>query len=200
MTEKYRSSTVRNLLQTDLISAKTKEVLNNRLEELDEKYEPAFLNSSSFKTLQAICDRLIPQSNNRKYVDLASSIDRRLAEGKSDGWRYAFMPQDGECYKLALDAIDETSIGNYSRPFIELTQTQQNNLLLYVQQGKVSGNSWKKVSAHHFFQELLAELTEAYYSHPLGQEEIGYVGMADTHGWKAIGLNKLDQQEPREER
>jgi hypothetical protein len=43
---------------------------------------------------------------------------------------------------------------------------------------------------------MLAELTEYYYAHPLAQEEIGYVGMADAHGWTRLGLNELEPREP----
>ena len=52
-------------------------------------------------------------------------------------------------------------------------------------------------TAPHFEEELLAELVEAYYSHPLVQEVIGYVGMADGRGWREVGLNRLEMWEPR---
>ena len=43
---------------------------------------------------------------------------------------------------------------------------------------------------------MLAELTETYYAHPLAQEEIGYVGMADLPAWTKIGLNEREEREP----
>ena len=51
------------------------------------------------------------------------------------------------------------------------------------------------MDAGRFFEELLAELTENYYAHPLAQEEIGYVGMADLPKWVNIGLNEKDDRE-----
>jgi gluconate 2-dehydrogenase gamma chain len=195
--KKYPSLTVRKLLQTDFISPQTKMVLNARLAELDEKYEPVFFHEAVFKTLSAVADRLIPQVDTERYIDLAAAVDRRLAEGKTDGWRYASMPPDSMCYRLGLTAIDELSTKNFSRQFNELEPSQQDEILLAVQQGNVAGDEWK-VLPHLFFEELLAELVEAYYSHPLAQEEIGYVGMADVHGWKHIGLNNLEPHEPQQ--
>jgi hypothetical protein len=66
-----------------------------------------------------------------------------------------------------------------------------------VQRGDVEGGVWDTLPAQRFFEELLAEAVECYYSHPLAQEEIGYVGMADAHGWQAISLNRLEPWEPR---
>lgn len=47
-----------------------------------------------------------------------------------------------------------------------------------------------------FEEELLADLCEAYYSHPTVQASIGYVGMADGRGWQRLGLNQLEIWEP----
>jgi hypothetical protein len=69
--------------------------------------------------------------------------------------------------------------------------------LLAVQRNGAPGQTWKIVPAGRFFEELLAELTECYYSDPSAQEEIGYVGFADAHGWQALGLNELEAHEPR---
>jgi hypothetical protein len=52
------------------------------------------------------------------------------------------------------------------------------------------------MSAKLFFEELLAETIEIFYSFPLVQQEIGYVGMADAKGWSNIGLNQTDEIEP----
>ena len=61
----------------------------------------------------------------------------------------------------------------------------------------VRGGVWDTVPPVRWFEEMLAELVECYYSHPLAQEDIGYVGMADAPGWPALGLDVLDPREPR---
>lgn len=47
-----------------------------------------------------------------------------------------------------------------------------------------------------YFEELLALVVDIYYAHPLASEEIGYTGMADAHGWQAIGLDERETHEP----
>jgi hypothetical protein len=130
-------------------------------------------------------------------IDLAGPIDGRLAQGEGDGWRYDQMPPDGEAHRRGLQALDESARLLCDASFAELDDRRQDELLLLVQRDEVSGGLWETMQASRFFEELLAGATESYYSHPLAQEEIGYVGMADAHGWQAIGLNELEPWEPK---
>ena len=66
-----------------------------------------------------------------------------------------------------------------------------------VQRGEAPGESWSVVPAARFFEELLAECVEGYYSAPAAQDEIGYAGFADAHGWQAVGVDQLQTHEPR---
>ena len=92
----------------------------------------------------------------------------------------------------------DSARAQFGSPFVALNEGQQDSLLHAVQHGVVSGDVWPSLPAQRFFEDLLAEVTEIYYSHPLAQEEIGYVGMADAHGWQAIGLNERETHEPPE--
>jgi gluconate 2-dehydrogenase gamma chain len=196
MQKKYPPFTIRKLLETDLISSQTKKVLIDRLKQLEEQYEPAYFTPYLFSILRAVSDRLIPQEKNDACIDLAASIDRRLKEGKNDGWRYASMPPDGEAYQAGLTGIDEMAKAHLNKKFTELEQHQQDDILSAVQHGNIIGAAWKSISPQHFFEDLMAEFTEAYYSHPLAQEQIGFVGMADMQGWKLLGLNEHEKPEP----
>src|SRR5688572_12577310 len=138
MLRKY-NSTVLGLLQTDLISPQTKKLLNERLEEINKKYKPVFFSADVFEQLQAIANRLIPQHDKTKYIDLAASIDRRLSEGKNDGWRFASMPPDGEAYLIGLKAVNEMSILTFRKFFVQLDALEQDDILSAVQNGDVSG-------------------------------------------------------------
>ncbi len=48
-----------------------------------------------------------------------------------------------------------------------------------------------------FFEELLAQIVEIYYSRPEAKEEIGEVAYADAKGWQKIGLNEMEIREPK---
>ena len=67
--------------------------------------------------------------------------------------------------------------------------------MVWFKLGDAPGATWQTLPAKRFFEELLAEAAENYYSHPLAQEEIGYVGMADLPAWERLGLNQLDDRE-----
>ncbi len=130
-------------------------------------------------------------------------IDKRLSGGQTNGWRYDTMPNDGDAFRLGLRGVDETAQTTYNQPFGTLTDAEQDNVLLSIQRGDEGlSEVWQQLPANRFFEELLAEVTEIYYAHPLAQEEIGYVGMADAvssnpPGWTKIGLNELETREPK---
>lgn len=202
MTSKtYPHGTVRALVDTDFVTPATREVLKSRLMPDDvppsHVLKPRFFDAEAFDTLRAACARLIPQADRQRPVDLAGALDERLAEGKCDGWRYSRMPPDGEAYRRGLNGLNESARAMFGMAFCELDASGQDAVLLAVQRDEAQGQTWESVPARHFFEELLAELSEGYYSDPLTQEEIGYVGFADAHGWNAIGLNELEAHEPR---
>ncbi|MBD2702454.1 gluconate 2-dehydrogenase subunit 3 family protein [Spirosoma sp. BT702] len=190
----YPVGTVRALMATDQVTDATRRALTERL--TTETQPPQFFSNYELNLLRTICDRLIPQSEHHRAIDVAGGIDSRLAQGKSDGWRYDDMPIDEDTYQLGLAGIDEAAQKLFGQPFQQLSDTYQDQVLRAVQQAKAPGESWKKLRADRFFEELLAESTYHYYSHPLAQEEIGYVGMADVPGWQRIGLDQREEREP----
>lgn len=197
----YPSGTVRALLDTDLVTPATRQALQDRLTATPQP--PAFFTADEFTLLNRVCNRLIPQPDRTHPIDLTSDIDQRLSAGKTNGWRYDAMPNDGDAFRLGLRGIDETAQTTYNQPFMTLTDAEQDNVLLSIQRGDEGlSDVWHQLPAARFFEELLAEVSEVYYAHPLAQEEIGYVGMADAvsanpPGWTKIGLNEHEAREPK---
>ena len=107
------------------------------------------------------------------------AVDQRLAEGRADGWRYDALPPDREAYRLGLGGIQEIAQELFQADFMALNAEQQDAVIQALASGTPPGAAWETLDAGRFFEEMLAELTETYYAHPLAQEEIGYVGMAD---------------------
>ena len=196
MQNSYPGGTVRALLETDLVTEKTRQVLTERLEA--KPGSPQFFSASEFSLLRKICDQLILQEPDREFIDVAGKIDERLHEGGSDGWRYDTMPPDGDAYKRGLAGVDETAVAMYHQTFQLLETSQRDDVLHQIQRAEAPGETWKSLPANRFFEELLAEATNTYYAHPIAQEEIGYVGMADVPGWQRIGLNEREEREPEE--
>jgi len=192
----YPEGTVRALLATDLVTPQTRAVLLARLEG-SRGPDHRVLDGAAFATLRAVCARLIPQPDRSDPVDLAGAVDDRLARGEGNGWRYAVMPPDAEAYRRGLLGVDESARAMFGAAFVLLDEGSQDAVLRAVQRREAVGAVWQALPADRFFEELLAEVAECYYSHPLAQEEIGYVGFADARGWQAVGLNQLAPHEPR---
>jgi len=192
----YPHGTVQALMQTDNVSANTRKALQNRI---DRKYkiEPEFFDAEIFQTLHAVCMRLIPQNNPERMIDLAGCLDGILAEGKGNGWRYDAMPEDGKAFIIGLYGIDKSADSKYQNHFHLLNSNEQDLILASVQSGEATGLTWGILPAKLFFEELLAALVELYYSHPFAKEDIGEVAMADAKGWQKIGLNQLEEHEPK---
>lgn len=195
MQNHYTTGTVRALLNTDLVTEATRKALTERLNRLS--HQPSFFSADEFALLQAVCARLIPQDDRSEPIDMVGGIDKRLSENKSDGWRYDTMPGDGEAYKLGLKGIDESAQLVFQQSFQNISAEQKDIILKAIQANEAAGDTWKQLIAARFFEELLTEATENYYSHPIAQEEIGYVGMADVPTWQRVGLNELEDREPR---
>ncbi|MBT9392038.1 gluconate 2-dehydrogenase subunit 3 family protein [Hymenobacter sp. NST-14] len=193
----YPAGTVRALLQTDLVTPATRAALEARLAPQTD-YAPQFFDADTYQLLRAVAARVFPQPERETPIELAPNVDKRLLEGRADGWRYDAMPPDREAYRLGLGGINQAAQAAFRQDFVELTTEQQDVIIGQLAAGEAPGENWQQVPQDKFFEEMLAELAESYYAHPLAQEEIGYVGMADVPGWTHIGLNELEPREPEE--
>ena len=192
----YPSGSVRALLATAHVSEATRAALQSRLD-APTAYEPQFLAPETFVLLEAVASRILPQPDRPDQpIALAPAVDQRLAEGRADGWRYDALPPDREALRMGLGGIQEISQALFQADFMALSTEQQDTALRSLADGNPPGPTWQTLDAGRFFEELLAELTETYYAHPLAQEEIGYAGMADLPAWTKIGLNEKEDLEP----
>ena len=193
----YPEGTVRALLETDLVTPATRAALEARLAPQTD-YEPQFFDADTYQLLRAVAARVFPQPDRATPIEMAPNVDARLLEGRADGWRYDAMPPDREAYRLGLGGINQAAQAGFQQLFVALSAEQQDVIIGQLAAGEAPGENWQEVPQDKFFEEMLAELTESYYAHPLAQEEIGYVGMADVPGWTNIGLNELEPREPEE--
>ncbi|MEZ0607255.1 gluconate 2-dehydrogenase subunit 3 family protein [Fibrella sp. WM1] len=166
------------LLDSPFVSSATRSALLERVQPTITP--PRYFSEAELTLLQAVALRLAGPIPATGPIDMARPIDERLADGKSNGWRYNDMPTDGEAYKLGLTGIDQHAQRRFGQAFIALPDAEKDAVLTDVQQGNVPDNgSWQRVSPKRFFEELLTEITEYLYAHPYMQEAIGYVGYAD---------------------
>lgn len=190
----WPQGTVRALLATDHVTRPTRAALEARLA-VPPVMVPRALDGPSLATLRAACARLIPQDGPDR-VDIAGTLDARLADDARDGWRYDAMPSDRDAMLLGLTGLDETGQVLFGDVFAHLAPPGQDAVLAAVRAGSAPGAVWTRLPARLWFEELLAEVAEIWMAHPIGQEAVGYVGFADAHGWRRIGLDEHEAIEP----
>lgn len=192
----YPAGFVEGLLASNHVSEPTRRALQDRLRPGLESH-PRFFAEHDLTILRAICARLVPQQDLPRPVDIAGFIDRRLVTGVGDGWRYAGMPPDSDAWLAGLAAVEASSQQEFSRHFTDLEAEHQVEILEAVQSGSVPPRIWGEVDPQLFFKEMLSEVVEVFYAHPLAQQDIGYAGMADEPNWLQVGLDSLSEREPR---
>ena len=185
-----------DLMNSDATTPPTRDVLQKRLDNAADAKQnppsPTFFNAAEWETLQAVCACALPLPPEITPALIASAIDKRLAGGKGDGWRYDALPPDGEAFKIGLQGVDATATAQFGAGFAGIDAEKQSSLLTQIKNGQVGGPSWNTVPPKRFWEELLAEMVEGLYSHPIAQASIGYIGFADAKGWTKIGLNMVE--------
>ncbi len=144
------------LLNSAAVTEPTRRAL---LERLDTRHERQFFDEAVFDVLRATAIRLVP--HDPAELDLSGTVDHRLHSGVGDGWRYDAAPPDGEAYRALLGALPAG---------FEMLGSEAQDAAIHA----------VRLSHPHAFEDLLAELTEAFMAHPLTQYRFGYVGFADA--------------------
>lgn len=171
----------------------TRAALHRRLTEVPAR---RFFAPGEWRTVQALCDVVMPQDDNPQPVPLAAWIDAALHEGRSSGTRHADMPSPPDAWRQGIAALDAEAQARGAAGFASLERDAQNAMLRDVDDGKVSAEHWQGLPPQRFFRSLvLAEIVAVYYAHPTGQSEIGYGGPASPRGYVRMQPNRADSWE-----
>jgi hypothetical protein len=174
----------------------TRRVIDARLAIVN---EPQFLGTDEWRTLTAICERIMPQPSERAPVPLAAMVDRKLASDSRDGYRQASLPPLREAWRRGLAALDAAAHARHDTPFHALGASERDSLLQAMQKGELDGPEWGGMPSHTFFTERVAhDILAAYYSHPTAWNEIGFGGPASPRGYVRLNFNRRDSWEAAE--
>jgi len=193
MTERYPGYDVLSKRWSASWNAQTRRVIDARLAV---PREPRFFSAAEWRTLNAVCDRIMPQPTDRPAVPLAAYVDQKMAEDLQDGYRYAELPPQGEAWQRGLQALDAEALEAHGDRFDTLAPTVQDALLTLMQQGSMTGAAWAGMPPKLFFaHRILPDITHAYYAHPISWSEIGFGGPASPRGYVRMGLDRHDPWE-----
>jgi hypothetical protein len=161
--------------------------------------EPRFFSEAEWRTLQAVCDRILPQPAGRPPVPLSAYVDQKMADNQLDGYRYAQLPPQGEAWRRGLAALDAAAMAAHGLAFHALAPERQDRLLTQMQQGALTGEPWGGMPSDLFFaHRVLPDITHAYYAHPTAWNEIGFGGPASPRGYVRMALDRRDPWEAAE--
>ncbi len=161
--------------------------------------EPRFFGTNEWRTLDAVCNRILPQPNDRPPIPLAALLDAALLANETQGFRVDPLPYEGEAWKQGLAAFDAEARQIFGARFHELTADSQDALLRRAQNSDLHSSAWEPMSARLFFEKrVLVDIPAMYYAHPTSWNEIGFGGPASPRGYVRMELNRRDPWEPME--
>ena len=160
---------------------------------------PRFFNMVEWETLGAMCDRIMPQPADREPVPLPAYVDAKIFEKHLDGYRYATLPPQGEAWQRGLAALDQEVQDAHGARFHTLPAEAQDALLLRMQEGALTSPAWGGMPCKPFFEHrVIADITHAYYAHPVAWNELGFGGPASPRGYVRMQLGRRDPWEAAE--
>ena len=175
----------------------TRRVIEQRLSLPD---EPRFFTEQEWRTLRALCERVLPQPVNRAHpVPLAAMVDHQMVRDRGDGFRKRGMPPLRDAWRRGLAAIEAEARLTEGASFDALPTEGRDALLHRVQKGEVKADAWQGLPAKDFFHtRVIHDIVGAYYAHPVAWTEIGFGGPASPRGYVRLGFNRRDPWEAAE--
>jgi pimeloyl-ACP methyl ester carboxylesterase len=197
----------RELTESTRVSTQTRAALRSRETSPGSAYEPLALDRTTFETLRAVVDRVVPQSGF-PAIDLAAKIDEQLHAAQGDGWRFAALPPDARAYRDALETLDDAARSRGANAFVALDAKMQDEVLhgiaapgsdanVPAAEGRLNGDQMRL-----WFEDLRADAVKAFTLHPQTLARIGYSGIANggdgepKSGFARVGLGEREAWEP----
>ncbi len=152
--------------------------------------------------LQALCDRVIPQSFRpvERRIPIAPWIDQNCAQTVLEGYRFDDMPPNPVAWEWGLAGLDQTAQALFQHDFAELPGDQQDQVLQSIRAGDPPGEAWRKLPARKWWIfTALRQITGVYYAHPTAWDEIGFGGPAYPRGYFALNFGEPEPWEVEEQ-
>ena len=135
----------------------------------DQAYAPKFFSNHFYKTLQSLCQTIIPSDDDAKGAIEAGApefIDLITSENKQ--------------YQVALGGgmmwLDNTCLDRYGKVYFDCTPAQQKAILDLIAYGKNAKQEPSLGQGIQFFGFLRKLTADGYFTSEIGIEYLGYIG------------------------
>jgi len=164
-----------------------------------------FFTEAQARFWKTVFDHLVPQSDRtpERQIPLIPPLDQRLYEKRTVGYRFEDMPEDRDVYDpLGIEGINAEAREHYGQGFLSLDWLRQDRVLCAIHDGepRAAKDIWKKMSVHRFWQLLMQDAIDAYYSHPWAWDEIGFGGPAYPRAYIRLERGEAEPWEVEERR
>ncbi|MCW2941181.1 MAG: gluconate 2-dehydrogenase subunit 3 family protein [Actinomycetia bacterium] len=156
-----------------------------------------FFTPAEGQAAAALLDRLLGQADG-PGVPLVGLVDARLSEGRTDGWRYDDMPEDGRAWRDSLSFLDADALAGVGLGFAACPAADQEALIQAIRD--LGPADWHGMAAGHIWSLWTRYACTAFYSHPSAWNEIGFPGPAYPRGYKNAGVDRREPFEVRDAR
>lgn len=189
------------LSQTPFWEDATRDVVETRVSDPPKR---RFFTEAEWSFWELVFSHLVPQTDRTadRQVPLLPPLDERLYQNKTAGYRYEDMPQDREVYRLGIEAIEAEAQVQFAGAFANLPYRDRERVLQAIAEGKPQGGRdiWKRMSVKRFWQLMMGDAAEAYYSHPWAWDEIGFGGPAYPRAYTRLERGEPEPWEKKERR
>jgi len=135
----------------------------------DQAYAPKFFSAHAYKTLQALCQTIIPSDEDAKGAIEAGApefIDLITSENKD----YQVWLGGG------LMWLDNTSVDRYGKVYLDCSAAQQKEILDLIAYRKNARQDPGLGQGIEFFSFLRKLTADGYFTSEIGIEYLGYIG------------------------
>jgi hypothetical protein len=137
-------------------------------------------------TVRAFCDVVMAQDEEPR-IPVVEFVDEKLTEGRSEGYRYADMPDEPGVWKLVLAGLDEKAREHGAAGFADADLDVQSAIIDAFAGGDLSGGSWDQLHVTRAWESVMTAVLSGFYSHPWAWNEIGFGGPAYPRGFMRLG-------------
>ena len=146
-----------------------------------------FFTEAETATLTVFCDDVLAQDSDPRIPVLAF-VDKKLANGRLDGYRYDDMPDDCETWRLVARGLDESAQLGGHDSYAAAPDDGRSEILDAFAAGKLQGGAWDELNPARAWGVVMRGALSAFYSHPWAWNEIGFGGPSYPRGYARMGV------------
>ena len=134
-----------------------------------------FFDALEEQVLRLFLDVVLAQDSEPR-IPLFEMIDKKMYEGKLDGYRYDDMPEDPETWRIVAGRLREEG-------FVEAGHEQRLKLVERFSNGDFE---WEGVNVTRAWSVVMRAALAEFYSHPWAWNELGFGGPAYPRGYMRL--------------